>query len=227
MLLLGIDDSGRGPVIGPMILAGCLMDEDLNAEFKATGIKDSKQLTAKKREVLAKFICEKAAACHVVQVSPEEIDFKTRAGTNLNKIEAQKAAEIINKLNKGTEPIRVILDCPSPNRKAWEVYLRKFVENPSNLEFVVEHKADINYPSVSAASILAKTTRDAEIEKIKKKIGVNFGSGYPADPITCKFLKEYAGKHKDDGIFRKTWQTWKDLCKTKEQKNLKEFNSKQ
>jgi len=223
MLILGIDDSGRGPVIGPMVLAGCLITEELSCEFKEKGVKDSKMLTAKKREALAKIIKEKAIAYHVVQADPTEIEMKMKNGTNLNDLEAIKAAEIINKLNKGTEPIKVILDCPSPNRKAWEIYLRRFVNNKDNLDFVVEHKADVNYPSVSAASILAKTTRDAEIEKIKKKIGVDFGSGYPADPLTCKFLRDYSQKHENDGIFRKTWQTWKDVCKEREQKNLKDF----
>ena len=223
MLVLGIDDSGRGPIIGPMVLAGCLIEEEMDQEFKAHGVKDSKKLTPRKRRFLAKLIKQKAIAYHVVQANPTEIEMKMKTGTNLNSLEAIKAAEIINKLNKGIEPIKVILDCPSPNRKAWEIYLKKFVNNKDNLEFVVEHKADVNYPSVSAASILAKTTRDAEIEKIKKKIGVNFGSGYPADPLTCKFLRDYSKKHENDGIFRKTWQTWKDVCKEREQKNLKDF----
>ena len=53
--------------------------------------------------------------------------------------------------------------------------------------------------SCSAASIIAKTTRDAEIEKIKKKIGIDFGSGYTSDPVTCKFLKENSHKYKKEG----------------------------
>jgi len=223
MLILGIDDSGRGPIIGPMVLAGCLIKEEMNQEFKAQGVKDSKKLTTRRRRFLAKYIKEKALAYHIVQVTPVEIETRLKAGVNLNKLEAIKAAEIINVLNKGTEPIKVILDCPSPNKEAWKSYLMKFVSKKENLEFIVEHKADVNYPSVSAASILAKTTRDSEIEKIKKQVGVDFGSGYPSDPITCKFLKEYSEKHKNDGIFRKTWQTWKDLCSKKEQKNLGEF----
>lgn len=220
MLILGIDDSGRGPIIGPMVLAGCLIREETNSEFKEQGVKDSKLLTAKKREQLAGLIKEKAVGYHIVKVDPEEIDTRTNGGTNLNKLEAIKAAEIINVLNKENERIKVVLDCPSPNKLSWRLYLEKFIEKKDNLEIIAEHKADRDYPSVSAASILAKTTRDAEIEKIKEKVGVDFGSGYPADPETCKFLKEYSKKHEKDGIFRKTWQTWKDACAVREQKKL-------
>ena len=97
------------------------------------------------------------------------------------------------------------------------------VDDTSNLKFAVEHKADINHIACSAASILAKSRREKEVKKIKKQIGVDFGSGYSSDPVTCKFLSEYAKKHKDDGIFRQTWATWKNICSKKEQKNLKEF----
>jgi len=223
MLVIGIDDAGRGPVIGPMVIAGCLVSEEVEKEFKEKGVKDSKLLTPRRREALAKLIKEKAVSCKIIQINPEEIDMRNGNGTNLNQLEAIKMAEIVNALNKKTESIRVFIDCPSVNRTAWGNYLKKFIENPANLEFVIEHKADVNYPCVSAASILAKTARDEEIEKLKKKLGVNFGSGYPADPNTCKFLKEYSKKHEHDGIFRKTWSTWKDLCSSKKQKKLEEF----
>ena len=231
MLVIGIDDSGRGPVIGPMVLAGVLIPEEIEAEFKKQGIKDSKQLAAKKREFLAEKIKKQALSYYIVQVSPDEIDSRTGNGTNLNKLEAVKSAEIINFLlsekeaieQVKKEKIKAILDCPSPNIKTWIEYLKNYVNKKEALEIIGEHKADVNHPSVSAASILAKTTRDAEIEKIKKKIGIDFGSGYSSDPITCKFLQEHSEKYKHDGIFRKTWGTWKDLCKKKEQKKLGEY----
>ena len=75
MLILGIDEAGRGPVIGPMVLAGCLIDEKTEKEFRKLGIKDSKQLTQKRREVLAEKIKEKAETFEIVLASPEEIDW--------------------------------------------------------------------------------------------------------------------------------------------------------
>jgi len=222
-LKLGIDDAGRGPVIGPMALAGCLMDEKLEEEFRNLGIKDSKQITPKRREELAKIIKEKAETFEITLTFPSEITDKNKNGVNLNTIEAQKSAEIINKINKGHGKIKVYIDCPSPNIPAWQRIVENYIKNKENLEIHCEHKADINHISCSAASILAKTTRDKEVEKIRKLVGVDFGSGYPSDPLTCKFLKDYSEKHKRDGIFRETWSTWKTACKVKEQKKLSSF----
>ena len=245
MLVLGIDDSGRGPMIGPMILAGCLLDENLEKQFKKLGVKDSKQVTPKKREVLAREIKNKAITFEITITHPDEITARNKVKVNLNDIEAIKAAEIINKIskfiinkinfddyqksgkisevNKGIGKVKVILDCPSPNIKAWQAYLEEYIDNRENLDIICEHKADVNHISVSAASILAKSTREFEIGKIKNKIGKDFGSGYSSDPVTCEFLEKNFEQHKNDGIFRETWSTWKNLCNRKTQKKLGEF----
>ena len=220
MLVLGIDDSGRGPIIGPMILAGCLISSELEKEFKEKGVKDSKKLTPVRREILAEIIRTKALSYHIEVVFPDEIDSSINSGTNLNTLEAIKAAEIINKLNKDFDKIRVVVDCPSPNIPAWRNTLKSYVKNTKNIEFVVEHKADVNHIACSAASVIAKSQREKEVAKIKKQIGKDFGSGYPSDPTTCKFLQDYSRKHENDGIFRKTWQTWKDACGKRQQKEL-------
>jgi ribonuclease HII len=206
-----------------MALAGCLVDEKIEEEFKKLGIKDSKQILPKKREEFAKVIKEKAISFEITLTFPQEITDKNKAGVNLNTLEAQKSAEIINKINKTHGKIIVYIDCPSPNIKAWQRVLESYIKNKGNLEIHCEHKADVNHISCSAASVLAKVTRDAEIEKIKKKIGVDFGSGYPSDPVTCKFLAQYSEKHKKEGIFRETWSTWKKTCSAKKQKSLGEF----
>jgi len=218
-LILGIDDAGRGPVIGPMILAGCLIEKSKEPELKHLGVKDSKQLTAKRRDVLVEEIKKIAIAYHFTITHPYEIDSRTKMGINLNKIEAIKTAEIINKLNNG-QKIKVVVDCPSVNISSWYDYLLTHIEKPENLTISCEHKADINHVACSAASIIAKTTRDAEVEKIKKLVGVDFGSGYPSDPETIKFLDKYFAKHRKDGIFRETWGTVADHLNRKAQKKL-------
>lgn len=226
MLILGIDDSGRGPVIGPMIMAGCLIDSELEEEFRKEGVKDSKKLTAIRREILAEIIKKKALAFRILIIHPREIDGRNNAGINLNRIEALKAGEIINKINKADKAlnkIKVIVDCPSPNAKKWRSTLLTYIENKTNLQIFCEHKADINHIACSAASIIAKSMREKEVRKIKRKIGKDFGSGYTSDPVTQKFLKDYAKKHKKDGIFRETWSTWKNNEAIKEQKKLGEF----
>jgi ribonuclease HII len=117
-------------------------------------------------------------------------------------------------------PDKAVLDCPSPNIRAYKEYVKKQLDD-KKIKIIAEHKADVKYPVVSAASILAKVTRDREIEKLKKKIGMNFGSGYPSDAITKGFLKKHYKDFPD--IFRKTWASYKKVAGDKKQKNLGEF----
>ena len=220
MLVLGIDDAGRGPVIGPMVLAGCLIDDKVEKELKKLGVKDSKQLTQKRREFLAEKIKEVAETFEIALAFPEEIDMKNHDGTNLNSLEAEKMAEVVNKINKGYGKIKVIVDCPSVNIEKWKDFLKTKIDNLSNLEIVCEHKADINYVAVSAASILAKCVREIEMGKLKEKYGNEIGSGYCSDPATQNFLKQNMQTHENEGIFRKTWSTWKEACAVEQQKKL-------
>lgn len=213
MLALGIDDSGRGPIIGPMILAGVLLDENGKTALKKANIKESKQVIHSTRIKMAELIKESVLAFHIVKSSPEEIDFSIKTGVNLNTLEAKKTAEIINTLNSGKNKIKVLVDCPSTNIKAWKKTLMGFVNEKNNLDVSCEHKADVNYIEVAAASILAKVAREEEVELLKeeyKKYG-NIGSGYPSDPITKEFLKKHGNELSNSGIFRKTWKTWKAL----------------
>ncbi|MDO8528758.1 MAG: ribonuclease HII [Nanoarchaeota archaeon] len=223
MLILGIDDAGRGPVIGPMILAGCLIDDKFEPELKRLGVKDSKQVTQKRREFLAEKIKEKAETFEVAIAYPDEIDEKNHDGINLNTLEAIKTAEIINKINKGFVKIKVIVDCPSVSIEKWTDELKRKIHNLSNLEIHCEHKADVNHVSVSAASILAKVVREKEMALLKEKYGNEIGSGYCSDPKTKKFLEEHSEEHKESGLFRQTWSTWKVACEKTKQKKLKDF----
>lgn len=221
--ILGIDDAGRGPVIGPMVLAGCLIEKQTESEFHKFGVKDSKQLTRKRREFLEKLIKEKAAAFSVQVTHPTEIDGQNKQGTNLNDVEALMAASIINELNKTPRAegkIRVVIDCPSPNRVKWREDVLVKVENLSNLEIVCEHKADRNHMAVSAASIIAKEERERQMKILKEKYGADMGSGYASDPNTKKFLENNVRKLNDQGIFRKSWDTWKRVNDNLGQKKL-------
>ena len=204
-----------------MVLAGVLIEEADEPELKKLGVKDSKQLTAKKRKILAQEILRIAKKIHVSITHPGEIDGRSKAGLNLNKIEAVKTAEIINALNDGRENIEVVVDCPSNNIFKWHLYLMQFIKQPNNLTFKVEHKADVNHVACSAASIIAKENREREITKLKEKLGIDFGSGYPSDPKTIEFVKLNIDKFPD--IFRKSWQTYKNIKNGKNQPTLSEF----
>ncbi len=219
-LILGIDDAGRGPVIGPMVLAGCLADKSFEGELKKMGVKDSKELTHKRREFLVDKIKDIVETFEITISHPNDIDGSLNGGTNLNVLEAIKTAEIINKINKGFKKITVVVDCPSVSIGKWRELVRQRVKNLSNLEIVCEHKADKNHVIVSAASILAKSVREKEMNKLKEIYGTEIGSGYPSDPLTCRFLDKYAREHEDKGIFRKTWSTWKKACEKIIQRTL-------
>ena len=172
-----------------------------NPKLKKLGIKDSKLLTPKKREQLYEKIIKMAKAFEIIIVYPHEIDdVLNDENTNLNWLEADKTIEIINKL----KPEKAIVDCPSNNIEAYTNYLAKKLEVKCVL--IVEHKADLHHVESAAASILAKVTRDREIEEIKKEIKVDFGSGYPSDPKTIVFLEKNWDKY---DFFRKSWDSWK------------------
>jgi len=209
MLKLGIDDAGRGPVIGPMVLAGCLIDENAEKELRKLGVKDSKDLTQKRREILEKEIKKLCISFEVVMSNPDTIDNSLEKGINLNEVEAIMAAKIINKINNSKDKIKIVIDCPSVSILKWTDLLKMKIKNLSNLEVSCEHKADRNHIAVSAASILAKCTREKEMSKLKEKYGFEIGTGYPSDPLTCKFLEKNVIKYKDEGIFRKSWASWK------------------
>lgn len=225
-LILGIDDAGRGPLIGPMILAGVLINKEQEKIIKQSGATDSKLLYHNQRIELSKIIKENSISHKISKAFPEEIDKTLNSlDTNLNKLEAQKTAEIINSLNKGKERIQVIVDCPSINTTVWKRTLMKYIYTKTNLTVKCEHKADLNHTAAAAASILAKVAREEEIAKIReqyKKYG-NVGSGYPSDPLTKEFLKNNGKELQDSGIFRKTWSTWKKMFPDKKQKTLGDF----
>ncbi|MEM3113411.1 MAG: ribonuclease HII [Candidatus Pacearchaeota archaeon] len=223
MLVLGIDDAGRGPVIGPMVLAGVLIKKETEREFMKIGIKDSKLLSHKKRKVLSEEIKKLSVSYHEVLISVDEIDNKDKENLNLNQREAVASATIINKVLKSLkskEKIEVIIDCPSTNIESWKSYLENFIIGKANLHLICEHKADVNHIVVSAASIIAKVRRDQEIDKIKSIVGVDFGSGYSADPVTRKFIYDNYDKYKNKGIFRESWDTIKKHKNQGKQKTL-------
>ncbi len=219
-LILGIDDAGRGPVIGPMALAGVLLEESSEKELRNLGVRDSKQITPKRREFLAEQIRKKSESDKVILIYPEEIDSSKEKGLKLNELEANVCGKIIDFLNKGNEKIKVVVDCPSTSIVKWTDYLKTQIDNLSNLQIVCEHKADKHYVAVSAASILAKSEREKEVKKLKEKYGKDIGSGYPSDPKTKQFLSKNSHKKSHSKIFRKSWKTWQNATSKSKQKKL-------
>ncbi len=212
--VLGIDEAGRGPVIGPMVMAGVMIKDGDEAKLKNMGVRDSKDLSPYKRDKLYEDLID-FYQHEIMVISPQEIDETLgTAGTNLNWLEADAAAKIITSM----KPDVAILDCPSPNIEAYTKYIQERV--PEGTKIICEHKADSNYVVVGAGSILAKVTRDRAVAKLKDKAGVDFGSGYPSDPKTRAFLKEH---YKNFDFFRKSWASYKKITEGKNQSSLNSF----
>lgn len=218
MLKIGVDEAGKGPVVGPLVVAACLIDSSVEKELKEIGVKDSKKLSEKQRQELEAQIKKQAIACETHKLYPLEIDTKNQEGVNLNELESRVIADLIEKLVDSKEikkdsKIQIVIDCPSAGIEKWQNQLvEKLIQRKvevKNLSFICENKADANHIVVSAASILAKCVREREMDILRNKYP-GIGSGYPSDPYTKKFLQENIKKYNDHGIFRKSWETWKN-----------------
>ena len=217
MLICGIDESRRGPVLGAMFMCGAFIEEKDMKKLEALNPKDSKLLTKDEREKLYPKLLSVLKEYKIIVMQPDEIDKAVKGGDglNLNKLEAVKQAEILNEFN----PEKAIIDCPSNNIKSYRQQLLNLLKN-KKIELILEHKAE-RYPLVAAASIIAKVIGDAEIEKIKKQLGIEFGSGYMSDPKTVEFLKNNFENYPE--LFRKSWFPYQELVNKKFQKSLSDF----
>ena len=223
-MLAGIEEAGRGPVIGPMVMAIALIESNQEQTLRELGVKDSKQLSPKRRESLFKQLKETLPVYKYKIIMPKEIDASLNSGnSNLNWLEADKAVELVKMVTKDMKIDELYIDCPSTNTSSFESYLKKRL----NIDFsclIVEHKADQNYPIVSAASIIAKVIRDREIEKLQETHRIDFGSGYTSDKRTIAFLKEWVKEHKTFPDFvRKSWITAKNILNEINQTKLDDF----
>ncbi len=218
MIVAGVDEAGRGPVIGPMVMAIASIKEEDLFKLQTLGVKDSKLLTCKRRDEMLKVINDICVVA-VKKISPGMIDTAVRSPSdNLNWLEARTAAELINKITSD----KVILDCPSTNLASYRDYIQSRVKNKKT-DVIVEHKADLNHLIVGAASIAAKIARDKEIDRISKELEIDIGSGYPSDPKTQKFVMEYWDKEKYNSSIRKSWDTWQKHDLKRKQKSLGDY----
>ncbi|MEM3185382.1 MAG: ribonuclease HII [Conexivisphaerales archaeon] len=211
-LIIGVDDAGRGCIMGPLVIAGISMPEYKATLLAGYGVKDSKLLRPDQRERLYDVIMSLCSDVSVEMIPAERIDEFVRhkkKHTKLNYLEAIHMAKVINKLAGEVAYV-----------DASDTDISLFAEQISSsltrkIGLVATHHADRLFVVSSAASIVAKVVRDREIEMIKSKIG-DFGSGYPSDPKTLRFLRNWLEEHEDIPPYsRKTWKTWKRITVTK------------
>jgi len=214
-MIAGADEAGRGPVFGPMVLCGVLLEERALDELKAAGVKDSKLLSPRRRETLSKLIAEMAERLEVIELPPSEIDeLRLVKKINLNEIEAMNFARILDRL----KPKIAYVDSADPNPAMFKERIERHMRARPKL--VVENYADRKYIVVSAASIIAKVRRDERIAELRHKYG-EFGSGYPADPRTIDFLERWVREHGRLPEFaRKSWETAQRIESRAKQRKL-------
>ena len=214
--ILGIDEAGRGSVIGPMVIAGVMIDEKDEGKLRKIGAKDSKMLSPHQRERLYPLIKKIAKDYVALKVSAKEID-EMRKEKNLNIIEAEKMAQII----KALKADKAYVDTPQASTVKFKAILLNLAQN--HTEIIAENYCDERYPVCSAASIIAKVERDSEVEKIKKIVGFDFGVGYSHDARSIEFVKKCLKEKKFLEYIRQSWVTVDSLKSKKEQKSLKEY----
>ena len=202
MLVCGVDDAGRGSVLGPLVIAGISIEQKNIKQLVKIGVKDSKQLSPQLREKLYEQILSLVEGYHVAKIPPKTID-KSVSKNLLNQLEANYMAKVIKKLQANSSYV----DSCDVNPKRFGLYISNLAKTG---KIISSHHADRKYPVVSAASIIAKVNRDREIEKLRKIHAL--GSGYPSDPKTMKFIKEWVSQNGDVPIFvRKSWKPVKIL----------------
>ena len=213
-MICGVDEAGRGPVLGPLVVAGVLVDSDV--PLRHLNVRDSKKLSPARRELLAPQI-EKVARCEVIVVPASDIDVM-RAQMSLNEFEARLFASVVEKLH----PETAYVDAVDVDEIEFKRAILKQLS--FEVEVVSQHEADDLFPVVSAASIVAKVTRDAEVRKIEGELGTAIGSGYPSDPQTIAFLEKWIReKGSPPPHTRLTWDTTRRLLAEAKNRRLDEF----
>jgi len=214
-MICGVDEAGKGPVIGPLVVAAVKIK---NAkDIDNLGVKDSKQLTSTKRKKLAEII--KSEFDYAIEIIEPEIVDEYRKQNKLNELNREAFERLISKLN----PNVAYVDAADVNEHRFGKQIKEKLTNENDTDVISMHKADAKIDVVAAASIIAKETREREVEKIKGKIG-DFGSGYPSDAKTIKFLKSF---YADNGKWPVgTRKSWKTLERIRPVKTLEEFGEK-
>lgn len=209
---LGVDEAGKGPVLGSMFAAAVRADPTVLPD----DVDDSKQVAQSRREELAATIRNRADAVAIAEIPVERIDDPE---TDMNGLTVAAHAEALSELAR--EGLPGYVDAGETNAVRFERRVTRRLTTAVDLR--AEHRADETYPIVSAASILAKVARDAHVETLADEYG-DIGSGYPGDETTRTFLREFVHEHETlPACARESWQTSRDVLAELGQSSLSEF----
>ena len=204
MLICGVDEAGRGSLLGPLVIAGVSLKRSKIRKLSSMGIRDSKKLTPLARERLYKKIIEYADDYYITRINPKTIDRSVKKH-QLNSLEAKYMAKVISKL----KPNISYVDSCDVNPKRFGKEINKMAKRGKIRSY---HHADSRFVIVSAASIVAKVNRDKAIAKLRKEH--DLGSGYPSDRKTINFVSKYISNRKEIPSFvRKSWKPVQAMLK--------------
>jgi len=229
IIIAGGDEAGRGAVLGPLVVSLVSINEGKAKKLSEIGVRDSKMLSRRRREFLFDDIYSLAEDVRTYAITPEEINNAMRNNISINELEAIYFARLIDESE--ANPKKIYLDSPDviPEKFGIRVSLisnkrlqvngvnrvrRKEKGSGSNAakavaKVIAEHKADVKYPVVSAASIIAKVTRDRAIEELEESLGFDLGSGYPSDKITVDMIRKNLDNERLLKHVRAEWRTLK------------------
>jgi ribonuclease HII len=213
ILIGGVDEAGRGSIIGPLIIAGISVRDSKISELSKIGVKDSKKLTKKLRASMFFSIVDLADSLCIYKIDSDEIDDNVFLN-KLNKLEAEAMAAVINNLRVD----EVYVDCCDVNHERYKECIKCRLVSCNTKLYSMHHADQLNLV-VSAASIVAKIVRDNEIQAIRR-IHHTIGSGYPSDEKTMYFIREWVKKYKNAPSFaRKSWRPLRTILYESAQKN--------
>ncbi|KAE8305168.1 Ribonuclease HI, large sub [Giardia duodenalis] len=210
-MIVGIDEAGRGPVCGPLVYGIAWMPAEVyqTGILEKLGVTDSKALSANTREHIynrLQDLPKEDFGCNTAIVSADQISRAMLAPhkTSLNLLSFEAARSLLYQLFISHEIEHVYIDLVGPESQ-YAAYIRELM--PS-IALTICAKADAKYPITGAASIVAKVIRDRNIKP-------QWGSGYPSDPKTKKYLdKTCHGIYGFPTHIRHSWETIKRIYDT-------------
>jgi len=207
---VGVDEAGRGPVIGPMVIAICALTSRDKRWCTKHGVTDSKLIAPKRRDKLANALRDRCWHETAI-IHPAEIDKAVlNRSITLNGLEIKYMAQLIAKYQAAfpDSPAEVMLDAPVRSLYKFRTLLAHLSGWKTLNTLKAENKADSHHRHVGAASIIAKSIRDSHVHKIIYELNRNIGSGYSSD----KLAREYVASAKPgDPHIRWSWATCKNL----------------
>jgi len=218
VLIGGVDEAGRGSIIGPLVIAGISIRQDRIMDLHHLGVRDSKMLTAKVRTSLFAIISEMVDSLCIYKIDCSVID-ENVFSKGLNKLEAETMAYVIENLKADM----VYVDCCDTNPSRYKHHIESCLITSKSKLYSMHHADSLNIV-VSAASIIAKIVRDGEIQEIRKTHS-NIGSGYPSDEKTMRFIRNWVSEYKCAPRFaRKSWRPLRDMLEEVANYKITQFN---